>query len=132
MDKKKSILIVEDDLVAARAYQKFLEEAGYEVGCALDGEEGLAMAKNGYDCILLDIVLPKKDGWQVLRELKNHDGTKHTSVVICTVLDGDHNRAKAKELGADGFVNKFNDEVLQEVENVLGGGHLKKSSPKAS
>ena len=121
MGKKKKILIIEDDLLACRVYQKRLEKSGYEVDCALDGEEGLTKSHDGYDLIILDIALPKLDGWQVLRELKNHDGTKHTSVVICTALDGDHMRAKTKELGADGFVNKFHDDLFSEVDRIWGG-----------
>ena len=62
----------------------------------------------------------KKDGWEVLEELKNNDGTKHVPVVICTVLDGDHYRKRAKDLGADGYVNKFHDDLLGEVERILG------------
>lgn len=119
---KKKILLVEDDLVACRAYQKQFEKAGFEVDCALDGEEGLAKSDSDYDLILLDIALPKVDGWQVLAKLKDGDKTKKKPVIIFTVLDGDDHRKRAKELGADGFVNKFNDDVLSEVEKVLGGG----------
>lgn len=123
MHKKKSILIVENDLVAARAYQKLLEEAGYEVGCALDGEEGLKKVHDGYHCVVLEPVLAKKDGWQVLKRLKNHDGTRHIPVIVCTVLDGEKVREKAKKNGADGFVSKFSkDEILAEIGKILGGG----------
>jgi len=116
---KKKILLVEDDLLACRAYQKLFEKAGFEVDLALDGEEGLTKSHNGYDCILLDIALPKMDGWQVLEKLKNHDGTCHMPVVVCTVLDGDEHKKKAQELGADGFVNKFNDDLLAETLKIL-------------
>jgi len=121
VSKEKRILIIEDDLLACRVYQKRLEKAGYEVDFALDGNEGLAKSHNGYDLVILDIALPKLDGWQVLGRLKNHDGTRHTPVIICTVLDGDHYRQKAKELDADGFVNKFHDDLFSEVERIWGG-----------
>ena len=129
---KKKVLIIEDDLVACRALQKRLAKAGIDVDCALDGEEGLAKSHNGYDCILLDFALPTVDDWQVLNELKNYDGTKQTPVVICSVLDDDDYRKQVESLGADGYVNIFHEDVLSEVEKILGGGHLKKSSPKAS
>lgn len=118
---KKKILIVEDDLPAIRAYQKRLEEVGYEVECALDGEEALNKVHPGYHLVILDLALPKVDGWGVLEKLKNNDGVKHIPVVICTVLDGEDKRKKAKELGADGFVNKFNDDLVAEVERTVGG-----------
>jgi len=120
MVKKKKILIIEDDLLACRAYQKRLEKAGYEVDCALDGEEGLAKSHKGYDLVILDIALPKLDGWQVLEQLKNHDETCHMPVVVCTVFDGEDYRAKAKEYKADGFVNKFHDDLFSEVERIWG------------
>lgn len=119
---KKKILIVEDDLPASRAYQKRLEEAGYEVECALDGEEALNKVHPGCHLVILDLALPKVDGWEVLEKLKNHDGVKHIPVVICTVLDDDDLRQRAKELGADGYINKFRDDPVAHVEKILGGG----------
>jgi len=123
MEKKKRILIIEDDLLICRAYQKRLGKAGYEVDCAFDGNEGLTKSHNGYDLIILDIALPKLDGWQVLGRLKNHDGTRHTPVLVWTVLDGDHYRQRAKELEAHGFVNKFRDDLLTEVGRIWSGGY---------
>lgn len=118
---KRKILLVEDDLLAARAYQRRLEEAGYEVEYALDGEEALHKVHDGYNCVILDLALPKVDGWEVLEKIRNHDGTKHIPVVVCTVLDGEDKRKKVKELGADAYVNKFNDDLVAEVEKILGG-----------
>lgn len=117
----EKILMVEDDLLTARAYQKLLEGAGYKVDVALDGEEALVQSKDGVHCIILDISLPKVDGWEVLARIKGDRGTRHIPVVVSTVLDGDHYREKAKALGADSFVNKFNDDLLSEVEKILGG-----------
>jgi len=117
---KKKILLIEDDLALVRSLQKLFTNAGFDIDWALDGEEGLAKVSDVCDCIVLDLALPKKDGWEVLEELKNNDGTKHVPVVICTVLDGDHYRKRAKDLGADGYVNKFHDDLLGEVERILG------------
>src|SRR3989304_2099253 len=89
MDMKKKVLLIEDDLLTARAYQKLLENAGLQVVCALDGHDGLEKSHQGYNCIILDLALPKLSGWQVLERLKKHDGLKHIPVIICTVLDGE-------------------------------------------
>ncbi|OGD94026.1 hypothetical protein A3H87_04185 [Candidatus Curtissbacteria bacterium RIFCSPLOWO2_02_FULL_42_37] len=118
----KRILLVEDDLLAARASQRRLEEAGYEVECALDGEEALHKVHNGCYLVVLDLLLPKVDGWEVLEKLKNHDGTKHIPVVVCTVLDGEDYRQRAQKFGADAYINKFNDDLVAEVNRILGGG----------
>ena len=119
MDMKKKVLLIEDDLLTARAYQKLLENAGLQVECALDGHEGLEKSHQGYNCIILDLALPKLSGWQVLERLKKHDGLKHIPVIICTVLDGEDHRKKATEMGAHAFVNKFKDNLLDEVKNAL-------------
>lgn len=124
MNMKGKVLLIEDDLLAARAYQKLLENANLQVDCALDGHEGLEKSRQGYHCIILDLALPKLDGWQVLERLKKDDGLKHIPVIICTVLDGEDHRKKATELGAQAFVNKFKDNLLDEVKNALSFGEI--------
>ena len=65
------VLYVEDEKFLAEAVKHNLEKHDMDVDLATDGEEGLNMALNGiYDCIILDIMLPKKDGWQVCREIR--------------------------------------------------------------
>lgn|SRR3990167_87111 len=116
---KKKILLVEDDLLACRAYQKRLINEGYDVDCAIDGEDGFAKSYNGYDCIILDIMLPKLDGWQVLERVKGDDRIKNTPIIVFTVLDGDHHRKNAAELGAHGFVNKHKDDLISTIKKIL-------------
>ncbi|TSC63593.1 MAG: Fis family two component sigma-54 specific transcriptional regulator, partial [Microgenomates group bacterium Gr01-1014_93] len=71
MDNKKKILIVEDDQFLREFYEELLQGEGYSVDAAADGDQGLTkISQGGYDLILLDIMLPKKDGMQILRELR--------------------------------------------------------------
>lgn len=115
----KKILLVEDDLLAARAYQKLLEKSGFEVDNAFDGEECLMKANNGYDFVLLDIVMPKIDGWEVLKKIKERDDVGDLPIAVFTVLDGNEHRKRAKELGAVAFINKLHDDVVEEIRRIL-------------
>ncbi len=82
------ILVIEDDPSAARLLSTYLENAGYSVTVATDGETGLSAARRLLpDAILLDLVLPGIDGWEVLRRLKLDDSLRDIPVVITTMLD---------------------------------------------
>lgn len=88
-EEKKRILIVEDYAVLARMYQNKLRADGFEVEVALDGEEGERMIKElKPDLVLLDIMLPKKDGLEVLEEVKKEPKTAHIPVILLTNLGG--------------------------------------------
>ena len=98
------ILIVEDepDLLAALA--KAIREDGYAVDTAEDGEEGLYKAESwGYDAIILDVMLPKADGWTVLKQLRR---AKKTPVLMLTAKDRSADRVKGLDIGADDYVVK--------------------------
>lgn len=121
----KRILLVEDDKFIHEVYQTILEKAGYEVEVAKDGEVGLAKAsEGGYDLILLDIILPKKDGLTVLKELQKTAPQKpNKKIVMLTVLDQKPFIKGALESGADGYLMKTvltPNEVLKEVKVLLG------------
>ncbi len=90
MDRKK-ILLVEDDQFTRELYEEVLTEAGYEVTTATNGEEGLNHIKNGgYDLIFLDVMMPKKDGLQVLRALKEEaPKTVNGGIILLTNLSND-------------------------------------------
>ena len=103
----KKILVVDDekDLIETLKYR--LEDAGYIVLVALDGLEGLEKAKEFVpDIILLDIMMPRMDGYQACRALKHDSGTKHIPVVILTAKGQEIDKQKAKEAGADGYIVK--------------------------
>lgn len=117
------ILIVEDDAALQKTLQEFLIGEGFEVVCAADGEEGVRIAqKENPDLILLDIILPKKDGYEVIKEIKGGETTKKIPVVLLTNLGGIHDVEKALELGATTYLIKSDyklEEVARKVKEIL-------------
>ena len=98
------ILIIEDeaDLLASLALA--LREQGYAVDAAADGEAGLAMAQSGdYDALVLDVMLPRLDGWAVLHRLRD---SKRTPVLMLTARDTARDRVRGLDTGADDYVVK--------------------------
>jgi CheY-like chemotaxis protein len=80
---KKKILIVEDDGILQKALQEFLAAEGFETLSALNGEEGIKIGKEKKpDLILLDIILPKMDGYEVLKAVKEDESTKKIPIII--------------------------------------------------
>lgn len=120
----KKILIVEDDQFLREFYQELLQGEGYQVEVAADGEVALAkLREGGYSLVLLDIMLPKKDGLQILRDLKVQPPQKNNgSIVILTNLGQDAIIKESFTLGAEGYLIKSAlnpDEVLTEVKSYL-------------
>ncbi len=120
----KKILIVEDDQFLREFYQELLQSEGYNVEVAADGETGFNKAHNGgYDLLLLDIMLPKMDGMQILRELKiSPPQTPNKAMVMLTNLGQDVVVKQCFEMGAQGFLIKSAmnpDQVLAEVHSYL-------------
>ena len=105
----KKILFVEDEASLQKAIGSTLIEEGYEVIAALDGEEGLKQAKlHSPDLILLDLILPRKDGFEVLKELKQDEVTKNIPVIVLTNLEGADHIERALEGGARSYLVKAN------------------------
>ncbi len=99
------ILLIEDEKKVARFISKGLIEESYAVDVAYDGEEGLYLAEvNDYDLIILDIMLPKKDGFEVLRSLRNKGFT--TPVIMLTARDELESKVQGLDLGADDYMTK--------------------------
>lgn len=121
---QKKILIVEDDQFLREFYQELLNEEGYITDAASDGEMGLSkIVSNEYNLILLDIMLPKKDGIQILRDLKTTPPkSQNATIVILTNLGQDAVIKECFNLGADGYLIKSAlnpDQVLAEVKSYL-------------
>src|ERR1035437_4409156 len=117
------ILVVEDEPKTAAYLRKGLSEGGYVVDCAVDGEEGLHLAQTStYDLVILDVMLPRRDGWSVIAELRR--AGKQTPVLFLTARDQVHDRVKGLELGAaDYLVKPFAfSELLARVHSVLPRG----------
>ncbi len=104
---KKKILIIEDDRSLQNALVEIVSQEGFESESALDGEEGLSKIKTFKpDLILLDIILPKKDGFEVLSEIKKDESAKDIPVLILTNLEEVDNIQKALDLGATNYMVK--------------------------
>ncbi len=119
MSKPKKVLIVEDEESLAQMYQTKFENEGYEVLVANDGSEGIEKAKKEKpDIILLDIILPKKDGFMVLKELKADKTTANIKIIMLTNLGQDEDVTKGKKLGALDYLVKANLTPAQLVDKV--------------
>lgn len=114
------ILVIEDELSIATLLQYNLKQAGYEVLIAHDGEEGLQVAVSQQpDLILLDLMLPKRDGMEVCKELRIRK--LETPIIMLTAKDDEFDKVLGLELGADDYMTKpFSPrEVLARVKAVL-------------
>ena len=120
---KKKILIIEDEATLLKALTEFLTLEGMEIISAMDGEKGLAMAKSELpDLILLDIILPKKDGYAVLDEVKKDEKTKNIPVILLTNLESPEDIDKAFEKGASTYLVKSNyklEEIVKKIKETL-------------
>lgn len=105
MDKK--ILLIEDDHFINQLYMRVLQQAGFKMTLAADGEEGIKLADNSFDLILLDIMLPKLDGINVLKKLKENPATEKIPVVLLTNLGQESVVKSAFEKGAQGYLLKM-------------------------
>ncbi|QQY79526.1 winged helix family two component transcriptional regulator [Keratinibaculum paraultunense] len=100
----KRILIIEDDKSISELQKDYLEMSGYEVVCAFDGNSGLEYIKNeDFDLIILDLMLPKKDGFDILREISD---TKQIPVLIVSAKSDEIFKIKGLNLGADDYITK--------------------------
>lgn len=119
------ILLIEDDKLMLRLYQKAFAFEDYEVETAINGEEGLAKVKSGDpNLILLDIMMPKMHGLEVLDRLKADPETKDIPVVILTNLAGEEDAETAMAKGAVKYIIKSEHkpkEVVDMVKQVLAG-----------
>jgi two-component system copper resistance phosphate regulon response regulator CusR len=114
------ILVIEDEKKTAAFLAKGLREAGFAVDLALDGEAGLKQARaTRFDLLIVDIMVPNKDGWEVVRELRR-DGVR-TPILFLTARDSVRDRVKGLELGADDYLVKpfAFAELLARVRSVL-------------
>ena len=126
MSGKNKILLVEDDEFLSRAYSDGLSRAGLEVDVARDGGEAMEKVKEEKpDLILLDLVMPTKNGFEVLEELRMDDDLKKIPVMILTNLGQDSDIEKGKNLGAIDYLIKTDlsmKEVIEKVKYHLAKG----------
>ena len=114
------ILIIEDEEKTAASLRKGLTEAGFEVDAARRGDEGLLLARTGdYQLVLLDVSLPRRDGWEILGSLRATGN--RTPVIFLTARDAVDDRVRGLELGADDYLVKpfAFAELLARIRTVL-------------
>ena len=122
---QQTILIVEDDQFLRDLLAKKLIDEGFVVETAIDGQEGLEKIINGKpSLVLLDIMLPSLDGFEILKQVKHHADAAVTGipVVMLTNLGQESDIQKGRELGAVDYLVKANfttDEIIQKVRDVL-------------
>src|SRR5580658_10168958 len=114
------ILVIEDEVKTAKFLKKGLSEAGFAIEVAADGPEGLHLAQEvNFDLVILDVMLPVLDGWQVLARLRETE--RKVLVLMLTARDAVHERVRGFELGADDYLIKpfaFS-ELLARVRSLL-------------
>lgn len=120
----KTILCIEDEQALQKAMGDILTSEGYKSISALNGEIGLQLAKKEKpDLILLDLILPKKDGFEVLQALKEDKETENIPVIVLTNLEQMKDIDRVIKLGGTNYLIKSNytlEEVLRKIKKALG------------
>ncbi|MEK7173487.1 MAG: response regulator [Patescibacteria group bacterium] len=120
----KKILFIEDESALQRAMGDMLKSHGYEVIQALNGEIGEHLAESEQPAlILLDLVIPQKDGYEILSELQKNPATKAIPIIVLTNLEGTEEIEKALSLGARTYLVKARytlEEVITKVKSAIG------------
>lgn len=122
------ILLVEDDLLMVRMYQRKFTKEGYDVKIALDGVEGMEAIKSGYrpDIVLLDIMMPRMNGFQFLEKFKADPANKSVPVVMLTnLIDTNESKKRSFDLGAADYVVKSEvsmEDVVRKIREIIDKG----------
>ena len=116
-----TVLVVEDEPNIVLSLQFIMRQAGYTVRVATDGEQALrAVAEYVPDLVLLDIMLPKRDGFAVCEEIRNNPACKNVKIIMLSAKSREADRDRALKLGADEFMTKpFSTRVLGELAKKL-------------
>jgi len=119
----KKILFIEDESALQKTLGEIIGQEGYEIISALDGEIGLKLAETKKpDLVLLDLILPKLHGFEVLKKLKENETTKHIPIIVMTNLEGIGDVERAIELGATSYLVKAQyklEEVVDKIKKAL-------------
>ncbi len=106
-EPRPRVLVVDDEVDLVAVLRFGLEVEGFEVSVAYDGEAGLQLAQaESPDLVLLDLMLPKLDGYKVCRMLKFDERYRHIPIVILSARNGDEDRRLALEMGAESYITK--------------------------
>ena len=122
-EEKKVVLIVEDDEFLRSLTAKRVEKEGYKIEVAVDGENAISLLDTlKPDLILLDLLLPGKDGFEVLNKIRSLEAMKEVPVIIFSNLGQKEDIEKAKALGVDDFLIKANftlDDVVTKINELV-------------
>ncbi len=103
----KKVLVADDEEVIRKFLSIHLVKCGYDVIEAVDGEEALEqLGKEDFDLLICDIMMPNKDGWEVLKEVKTNPKTKDMPVIVLTAKDEDSDMFKGYDLGGNYYITK--------------------------
>ena len=125
MDKEETILVVDDNHDNVEILQTFLESRGFRVATATDGKTALAKLEEVHPAlVLLDVMMPGMDGWQVCRTIKNHPDFASVRVMMVTAKGGFEDKFEGMRSGADDYVVKPVDlaELAEKVRRNLEAG----------
>ncbi|MBI4598471.1 MAG: response regulator [Candidatus Omnitrophica bacterium] len=120
---KRRVLLVDDEPAIVKTVGKRLEVAGYEVLIAMDGEDALTKARLGQpDVIILDLMLPKRSGYDVCSTLKNDPTYRAIPIIIFTGKGQEMDETLCRELGANAYISKPRQAkaLIEQIEALLG------------
>jgi DNA-binding response OmpR family regulator len=117
--KVKKILLAEDDQFISRAYKDGLGRAGYKIITAMDGREALKKIRSEEpDMVLLDLIMPEKNGFEVLEEMKKDKALKNIPVIVLSNLGQESDVDQGKKLGAVDYLIKSNVSIKEVIEVI--------------
>jgi len=120
MEQRRVLLIIEDNPLLTGMYKAAFEQGGFHVLVAYDGEQGVGLAiEKKPDVILLDLLLPGMNGFEVLKRIRSDETMKMIKVVMLTIIKQDEEEQRAKKLGADDFLCKSDLKMKDIVERVI-------------
>lgn len=132
MPTNKKVLIIEDEPAILYALQKTFTEAGYSAITAEDGKKGLNLIRaERPDVVLLDIMLPKINGFDILGFVKKEEGIKNIPIIVLTNLNDNDSIAKSLALGAAGHLIKIENqppEILEKINKILAENNALKGA----
>ena len=121
----QEILIVDDETNIVLSLEFLMKQAGFQVRTAQDGEQAIqALEERVPDLVLLDVMMPRKDGYEVCQEIRRREAWSHLPVVMLTAKGRDEEREKGLAMGADDYITKpfSTQEVVETVQSILAGG----------
>ncbi len=122
---KRKVLIADDEPNIVTALEFLLKRAGYDVRCATNGDEALALVETyAPDLVLIDIMMPGKSGYEVCQRMRERPEWRHIKIVIVTAKGREAEVSKGLSLGADLYVTKpfSTQELISAIDRLLAGG----------